>query len=311
MSEKSLVVGAAGFIGGVLTARLLELGHSVLGVDSFNETLYPATNRRKKIMELQLRGLQFVEEDASRSGVLDDLVKDVDVVYNLAAVPGLTPSWTNFEAYEKANVLLVQRLLHAIKELPSTHLVHASTSSIFGAHAGASSEEVPNSPYGVTKLAAEKLIRAYSDEFGVSYTILRYFSVYGLEPRPDQFFALILERLSRGEPIVIFGDGNNSRTNTHVDDIVEATIRAGTMRSLNCALSISGTEPATTQEIVNMVAAEMGVTPLVTFQERRRGDQRATEGDIGPANAVLGWVPQISLAEGIKAMVSDYLGGSK
>lgn len=309
VGKKALVIGAAGFIGSHLSARLLAQGLEVSGLDSFEESLYPSAARKSKISRLKTEGLEFVELDAV-SVDWGSLLRGVDVVYNMAAVPGLSPSWDKFPEYNHSNLTLVAALLKGLSKFPSSYLVHASTSSVYGEIVNKNSSEKPNSPYGVTKLAAEHLIRAYSDAYGIRYSILRYFSVYGPEPRPDQFFAILLDKLSTGQTIEIFGDGLNSRTNTYVDDLVDATLLAGNTRAEKLTVDICGIESATTLEIVEMVAAEMHLKPSIRHVPSRIGDQRSTSGSGADALKNLGWSPKTSLKDGIAEMVRVFQKGT-
>lgn len=302
MKEKVVVLGAAGFIGSHLTTQLASLGYQVFAVDSFDETLYTARTRRQVAQGFGALGVDFLEGDAT---LLDwpSLLQGVDVVYNLAAVPGLLPSWSNFDQYVASNVRLVNTLLLALVENPTVHMVQASTSSVYGKDATGGGGLLPNSPYGVTKLAAENLIGAYYANFGVSCSILRYFSVYGPRPRPDQFFSILIEKLANNKAITINGDGLNSRTFTFVDDIVTATIAAGRVKKANFVADISGSESITTLGVVDRIAELMRVNPRLEFAPDRPGDQRATKGNNALALEVLGWSPQVTLEQGFRSLV--------
>ncbi|MFM1957936.1 MAG: hypothetical protein RI929_299 [Actinomycetota bacterium] len=302
MKEKVVVLGAAGFIGSHLTVQLASLGYQVFAVDSFDETLYAAETRRQVAKGFGSLGVEFLEGDAT---LLDwpQILKGVDVVYNLAAVPGLLPSWSNFDKYVASNVRLVNALLLALVDNPTVHLVQASTSSVYGKVATGGAGLLPNSPYGVTKLAAENLIGAYYANFGVSSSILRYFSVYGPRPRPDQFFSILIGKLASNRVISINGDGLNSRTFTFVDDIVSATIAAGRVKKANFVADISGGESITTLEVVERISELMRVKPRLEFVPDRPGDQRATKGNNDLALEVLGWSPKVSLEHGFRALV--------
>jgi len=308
MKEKVVVLGAAGFIGSRLTSQLASLGYQVLAVDSFDESLYASASRRNVAQGFTQLGVEFLEADAN---LLDwpTILDGATVVYNLAAVPGLIPSWSKFDNYVKSNVQLVNKLLFALREKPEIHLVHASTSSVYGRDATGGGALLPNSPYGVTKLAAENLIIAYAANFGLSYSILRYFSVYGPRPRPDQFFSILINNLANGKAITVNGDGLNSRTYTFVDDVVSATISAGAVKKSNFVADISGRESITTLEVVSRISDLMQVTPNLEFAPDRPGDQRATQGNPDLAREILGWSPQTTLDQGFRSMVDWYKSG--
>lgn len=299
---KKLVIGSAGFIGSQLTKRLLSEGNAVIGIDSFDETLYPSESRRFRAADQIASGLEFIEGDASLLP-LRKILDEVDVVFNLAAVPGLAPSWGKFDNYIKSNLILVEHLLSELSQCPHVFLVHASTSSVYGSHAEGESNLSPISPYGVSKLAAENLINAYSNAYGIRNSILRYFSVYGPQPRPDQFFSIIMDKLKKGEEIRIFGDGSNSRAHTFIDDIVDATIKTANLEPHGSTLDIAGSEVSTTLQVVNFVADEMGIEAKIMFAPPRLGDQIYTRGHAESAMKILGWVPATSIRDGIRKMV--------
>ena len=156
---------------------------------------------------------------------LDGAVDGVDVVFHLAAMPGLPRSWTDFDLYAGCNVTATQRLLEAVQRLPRccSGSCYASTSSVYGRFASGDEALPPRpiSPYGVTKLAAENLCRAYAEERGLPLVVLRYFSVYGPRQRPDMGYHMFIDALLRGRPITVFGDGQQVRGNTYIADCVD------------------------------------------------------------------------------------------
>ena len=217
---KCVVTGAAGFIGSHLCEHLLRLGHEVAGVDAFIP-YYPRRSRSgTSPARAAGRGFRFHELDLRRDP-LDAVVAGAEVVFHLAAMPGLVKSWTDFDGYRACNVHATQRLLEALPGRPAAcgALVYASTSSVYGRFA--SGDETlptkPVSPYGVTKLAAEHLCRAYADAYGLPVVVLRYFSVYGPRQRPDMGYHNFIDALLHDEPVTVYGDGQQVRGNTYVD----------------------------------------------------------------------------------------------
>lgn len=300
---KALVLGGAGFIGYNLTLALLERGHRVTVCDSYDETLYSSSRRRARISSINHTHFDFIESDA-REIISPEFLQEVDVVYNLAAVPGLVPSWSKFDSYLNSNVSLVGKLLQALRYLPHVLLVHASTSSVYGAYANKGTDLKPNSPYGVSKLAAEQLIGCYQEEFAIRSVILRYFSVYGPDPRPDQFFSILMEKIQKGEPVTIYGDGTNSRSHAYIDDVVRATISAAEIGPDGEIIDVSGSDTSSTLRGVELVSEAMGIEPKISFAAKRPGDQIQTLGDLQKAKALLDWTPEISIEEGVQRMVS-------
>jgi len=224
----ALVTGAAGFIGSHLCEALIAAGHEVVGVDAF----IPYYPREVKEANLAwLRGQpQFVFHELDlRSDDLSAALEGVEVVFHIAAMGGLLLSWTNFDLYLTCNILATQRLLEATRGAGSVRqFVYASTSSIYGSNVTGpeTTLQQPVSPYGITKLAGEQLVRTYDVQFGLPSTILRYFSVYGPRQRPDMGYHIFIDSILHGKPITIFGDGNQLRGNTYVADIVRATMLA-------------------------------------------------------------------------------------
>lgn len=299
-----LVTGAAGFIGSHLCEKLLREGHSVVGVDSF-VPYYP-----RSIKEANLHGVRshpsftFFPLDL-RTDRLESALDRVEVVFHLAAMPGLVKSWTEFDLYVSCNLTATQRLLEACRRLPCLQrFIHASTSSVYGRFSSGD-ESLPTrpvSPYGVTKLAAENLCRSY-EELGLPLVVLRFFSVYGPRQRPDMGYNRFIQALLAGEPIVVFGDGLQVRGNTYVDDCVAATVSA-----LNCPLgetyNVGGGEAVSVWEVLRKLERITGRLAQVRLEPARYGDQRYTFADTSRLTRHVGWQPEVTLDEGLARQVS-------
>ena len=222
----AVVTGCAGFIGSHLTESLLADGHSVLGVDCFNDNYargdkYANLARAGEHERFRLVTADLVDVDA------DALLDGADVVFHLAGEPGVRASWgPRFDRYTHHNVQATQRLLEAARDT-DVRFVYASSSSVYGDALKLPTHEDetprPLSPYGVTKLAAEHLCVLYGEEHGVDTVALRYFSVYGPRQRPDMAFRRFCEAIVEGQPIEVFGDGRQTRDFTFVGDIVAGT----------------------------------------------------------------------------------------
>ena len=178
---KCLVTGAAGFIGSHLCERLLQDGHQVIGLDCFIP-YYPRAVKEANLAEARHHPAFSFRELDLRTDALEDALAGVNAVFHLAAMPGLTRSWIDFDLYESCNVIASQRLLEGARRTSAlSRLIYVSTSSVYGRF-GSGDETLPTrpiSPYGATKLAAEHLCRAYAEEQGLPVVVLRYFSVYG------------------------------------------------------------------------------------------------------------------------------------
>jgi|YNPNPStandDraft_1061719.scaffolds.fasta_scaffold03182_8 nucleoside-diphosphate-sugar epimerase len=303
MSMKCLVTGAAGFIGSHLAERLLKDGHRVVGLDAFTDA-YPASFKEANISRIRTGGeFHLVRGDLAEAD-LERLVDGVDVVFHLAAQAGVRSSWgRDFQIYLSRNVLATQRLLEACRDRPLRSFVYASSSSVYGEQdAYPTPEEVlprPLSPYGVTKLAAEHLCLLYWRNHQVPTVSLRFFTVYGPRQRPDMAFYRFLEASLKGEPITVYGDGEQSRDFTYVADIVEASLMAAEAGRQGSVYNIGGGSRATLLEALETIAEVTGRRPGVRFQEAQKGDARHTWADLTRAKEELGYQPKVSLREGI------------
>jgi nucleoside-diphosphate-sugar epimerase len=301
---KCLVTGAAGFIGSHLCQRLLQAGHAVVGIDAFIP-YYPRAAKEANLLPLRSDpGFTFHELDL-RTDPMRGALDGVEAVFHLAAMPGLSRSWTDFDLYESCNVNATHRLLEAVR-LPGLHrFVYASTSSVYGRY-GSGDETLPTrpvSPYGVTKLAAENLCRAHAEELGLPLVVLRYFSVYGPGQRPDMGYHLFVRAILEGNPVVVYGDGLQVRGNTFVEDCVAATVAA-----LGAApgeiYNVGGGETATVWEVLGKLETLLGRRAVVRREPARPGDQRFTGADTAKLARHLGWQPRVGLDEGLARQVA-------
>ena len=305
---RALVTGCAGFIGSHLTESLLDDGWDVTGIDCFNDNYA----RRDKLANLERsrewEGFDFVPIDLAR-GDLADVVEDCDVVFHLAAEPGVRSSWGGrFEVYARNNILATQHLLEAARHEPARRFVYASSSSIYGhAERMPTPEDVvpqPFSPYGVTKLAGEHLCRLYHTNHGLDATCLRYFSVYGPRQRPDMAFAIFCERILAGEPITVFGDGEQTRDFTFVGDVVRATRAAAEADSVaGRVFNVGGGSQVRLADALALIESLAGREAVVEHRAREHGDVAHTSADTTQARALLGFRPEVSLAEGLATQV--------
>ena len=303
---RALVTGCAGFIGSQLTESLLEDGHEVVGVDALIVT-YDAEiklanlERPREFDAFRFHGLDLAEAP------LEPLVEDCDVVFHLAAEPGVRTSWgERFETYTRNNVLATQRLLEAAKHWPDKRVVFASSSSIYGeAEQLPTPEDVyprPFSPYGVTKLAAEHLCTLYAENYGVQTVALRYFSSYGPRQRPDMAFNRFCRAALLGEPLTVFGTGEQTRDFTFVADVVAATRAAAISPAApGHAYNVGGGSRVSVNEALELIISFAGRPVDVVRLDAEKGDVRDTGADTTRARRDLGFQPTTSVAEGLQA----------
>lgn len=302
-----VVTGAAGFVGSHLSERLLAEGNTVLGIDAFIP-YYPRPLKERNLAGMLAHpAFAFAEVDL-RTGDLTPLLAGADTVFHTAAMAGLLKSWQQFEDYMTCNVLATQRLLAAAVAANVGHFLHCSTSSVYGRFATGDERTplAPVSPYGITKLAAEQLCRAYGEKDGLRFTILRLFSVYGPRQRPDMGYNIFIRKLLAGETIVINGDGTDSRSNTYVTDCVDGLLLAARQpdKSAGETFNIGGGEEINVIQVLRMLEELAGRPAQIVHGPPRPGDQRRTVADTTKARTVLGYNPRTRLVDGLAAQVA-------
>jgi nucleoside-diphosphate-sugar epimerase len=296
-----LVTGAAGFIGSRMCEVLLAAGHSVRGVDCFTDYYGRAIKLRNVAEARDHNRFTFFEADLADAD-LAPITSGCDAVIHLAAMPGLVRSWTDVAGYSHCNVVATAKLLEAVSvHAPSARFIQVSTSSAYGQDATGDETTAPKpiSPYGVTKLAAEYLVRAYETQVGLDAVILRYFSVYGPRQRPDMAYNIFCQALLDDTEIKIFGDGGAVRSNTYVDDCVHGTLQALESATAGELFNIGGGVPITVNDALTILAEVSGRTPRVVHVEPRRGDQRVTIANFDKATREIGYRPSVAPAEGL------------
>jgi UDP-glucuronate 4-epimerase len=306
---KVLVTGAAGFIGSQIVEQCLEQTMDVVGVDCLTSYYEVSQKRRNLDRALGHDRFRLVERDLVDAN-LCDLLDGVDIVFHQAGQPGVRASWsTGFDDYLHHNVLATQRLLEAARSANLQRFVYASSSSIYGDAPRYPTEErdlpAPQSPYGVTKLAAEHLCGVYGRNFGVPTVSLRYFTVYGPRQRPDMATHRLIEAAIDQRPFTLFGDGSKVRDFTFVHDVVRANILAGLSAvPPGAVFNIAGGSNATMTELIEIVGRAVGRAVPLEMVADADGDVERTGGSIDRAMASLGWQPSVSLSEGIIEQVA-------
>ncbi len=299
-----LVTGAAGFIGSRLCLNLLGQGESVTGVDCFTD-YYPRWIKEKNLNSLLTDGnFEFISRD-----ILDldlaSLLEGTDVVYHLAAQAGVRSSWgESFAVYIRNNIQATQQLLEASKAAAIQKFVYASSSSVYGLTPSLPMTETsllyPLSPYGVTKLAAEQLCFLYYKNYGVPTVSLRFFTVYGPGQRPDMAFHKFFKAIAEDRPITVFGDGQQTRDFTFVDDIISACLAAGRDGRPGEVYNLGGGHREKLEDLLPVLEHICGRPVKVLRSEKQKGDVLHTLADIRKASGELGYSPRTELVAGLK-----------
>ena len=317
-SRRILVTGAAGFIGSHVVDRLLADGHTVWGLDNF-DNFYPRQIKEANFEHnLGHPGFELVEGDLRDEVLLNTLFREgeFEAVVHLAARAGVRPSIEAPEEYYDCNVMGTVRLLEAMRRFAVNSLVFASSSSVYGSRAtsGAFSEDDPVdhpvSPYAATKRAGELLCHAYWHLHGVSCYCLRFFTVYGPRQRPDLAINKFVRALSAGQPVTVYGDGTAVRDYTYVDDTVEAVktslgqVLEAENGPLYRILNIGAERTVAVNELVTMLAETMDAVPTIEYLPPQPGDVPRTSADISKARDVLGFNPTVPIEEGLRRFVA-------
>ena len=309
-----LVTGAAGFIGCRVSEMLIEQGHAVTGVDNLNDA-YDVRMKEYRLRKLQaLPGFIFVKVDISDRKFFDPQSKifnqKFDSVINLAARAGVRASVENPWAFLETNVTGTLNMLELCHQKGIGKFILASTSSIYGANAPHPTPETTDSdhplqPYAASKKAAEALSHSYHALYGLDVSVLRYFTVYGPAGRPDMSMFRFAKWISEGEPLHLYGNGEQSRGFTYVDDIARGTIAA--LQPLGYEIiNLGGHEVITMNALIALLEKCIGKKAIIERHPPNLADMLANQADVSKAHKMLGWEPQVELQEGVQRLVDWY-----
>lgn len=308
-----LVTGAAGFIGSSLVDRLLSMGHTVVGIDNFNDFYDPAI-KAANIAEAE-RHPAF---ELVRGDILDrDLLADVfarfkpERVVHLAAWAGVRPSIERPSLYQQVNVEGTTNILERCREDGVNHLVFASSSSVYGDREQVPFREsdrvdFPISPYAATKKAGELLCYTYHHLFGLNVSCLRFFTVYGPRQRPEMAIHKFTRIIDEGEPVPMFGDGSSSRDYTFIDDIIDGVVASMERVSGYNIYNLGESKTITLRDLIKEIGAALGRTPVINQLPSQPGDVSRTFADVSKAKAELDYHPKVTVQEGLRRFVEWY-----
>jgi UDP-glucose 4-epimerase len=297
---KALVTGCAGFIGSHLVESLLTQDFEVVGIDCFTD-YYPRQIKEKNLASIsKSKYFQLIEKDIL---ALNNFPK-VDYVFHEAGQAGVRASWgREFGLHARNNILTTQQLLDFYRKKGIKKFVYASSSSVYGDSELQLKENMalnPLSPYGITKLAGEHLCNLYYKSYGTPVISLRYFTVYGPRQRPDMAIHKFIRAIMDERELTIFGDGEQTRDFTFIDDVVEANIVAAKSNITGEVLNIGSGSQITVNELVSKISNELGKVAKIRYSPMQKGDVAHTLADISRASEWLGWKPTVNIADGLR-----------
>jgi len=300
---RCLVTGCAGFIGSHLAEKLVQSGFEVIGIDSFTDYYDQIIKESNMQGLLSSEGFTLIRQDLL-SIDLGKLLEGVDYIFHHAAQPGVIASWgRRFDTYVNNNILATQRILESAKEISLKLFIFASSSSVYGDCKLPMREDrllSPISPYGVSKLACENLCYSYWKNFGVPIVSLRYFTVYGPRQRPDMAFHKFIRAILKGEEITIYGDGNQTRDFTYIDDAVNANFLVIEKACTGETFNIGGGSYISVNGAIKLLEEIVEKRARIRYIERKKGEMQATWANIEKAKKMLRYSPRFDLKEGLR-----------
>lgn len=303
-----LVTGGAGFIGSHLAAELVRRGHRVRVLDNFS------TGRRENLAEVAHR-IELVEGDLRKPADCRRACAGMEVVFHQGAIPSVPKSVENPVASHEANIDGTFHLLEAARAAGCRRVVYAASSSAYGDVPTLPKREdqrpLPLSPYGVQKLAGELYLRAYFECFGLETISLRYFNVFGPRQDPQSQYAAAIPAfvtaILAGRPPTIYGDGEQTRDFTYIDNVVHANcLAADAPRTAGQVVNVACGESISLNRIVARINEHLGTNIRPIYAPMRAGDVRHSLADIGLAREVIGYRPQVSFDEGLRRAIDWY-----
>jgi UDP-glucose 4-epimerase len=306
MTKKILVTGGAGFIGSNVIDRLIQ-ENEVVCLDNF-DPYYNTTIKEQNIRHnIDNKNFKLVKGDLRDSKHLNDLLEDVDYVIHEAAQAGVRPSVKDPKKTLEVNVIGSLNLLNAALDSNVKKIVNASSSSVYGKVEYLPYDEEhptnPISPYGASKLAVEHYCSVFKELHGLDTVSLRYFTVYGPRMRPDLAIHIFTRKALKGEPFEIFGDGSKTRDFTYIDDTVDATLLA--LERGEGVYNVGGGNRITVEELARKIIELTGSKSKVIHTKSIKGDVDHTLADSSKAQRELGWVPKVSIDEGLKRFLGS------
>ncbi|MEN6391187.1 MAG: NAD-dependent epimerase/dehydratase family protein [Syntrophomonas sp.] len=303
-----LVTGVAGFIASRVADILLSQGYRVIGIDNLNDYYDRELKLRRLSILQESPGFTFYRLDIENYDVLDLVFKlhQPTAVINLAARAGVRYSLENPFVYISTNTMGTLNLLQLCRVYSVAKFLLASTSSLYAGHELPFQETLPVnrpvSPYAASKKGAEAIAYSYHYLYGIDVTVLRYFTVYGPAGRPDMSIFLFIHRLMNNSPLIVFGDGTQSRDFTYIDDIARGTVMALSLQGYE-VVNLGGNHPVHLHKIIELLEEYTGKNAEIFMKEFHKADLKETHADIRTAGRLMGWHPETGIEEGLKRTV--------
>ena len=313
---KILVTGGAGFIGGHLAERFVKEGHDVVVLDNF-DSFYDIGIKHRNVDQGRKAATEgqgsykLVDGDVQDAELMTELVTDVEYVYHQAAKTGVRSSVTNPRKYDEVNVDGTLNLLDACRHEGIKRFVMASSSSVYGVPQYLPYDEqhptTPVSPYGATKLAAERYACSYGEVYEFPVVALRYFTVYGPRMRPNMAISNFVSRCLNNKSPIVYGDGTQTRDFTFIDDVVEANL---TLLNEDAAdgevLNIGSTDNIEVLTLAEEIRNQLAPDREIEFTDRHDADAEHTHADSSKASKLLGYEPSRTIREGVSEFIDWY-----
>lgn len=310
-----LITGGAGFIGSNLAVALLDQNHHVTVLDNLD----PYYDLGLKEYNLELcrdagsDRFEFIEGSITNENLVTETIagNDVDVIFHKAAKAGVRPSVEQPKAYNKNNIEGLLTVLDAAADHGVSRVVNASSSSVYGVPEYLPYDEEhpnhPKSPYAVTKRSAEHYCNVYHDLHNLPTVNLRYFTVYGPRMRPNMAISNFVSRCLNNKPPIIYGDGEQTRDFTFIDDVVQANL---TLLDTDAAdgetMNIGSNDNVSIRELAEYVIKETGVDVDIIHEEGKDADARHTHADVSKAGSIINYEPEVSIKRGVSAFIDWY-----
>ena len=307
---KTLITGAAGFIGSHLCDHLIEDGHEVVGLDNFNNFYNPQIKRGNISDCLKNNNFTLIEDDIRNCDVIDKVVSDgVEIIVHLAAGAGVRPSIVQPVYYSDNNMTGTMVMLEAAKKYKVKKFIFASSSSVYGNNkkvpfSESDNVDYPISPYAATKKAGELFCHTYHHLYGIAMTCLRFFTVYGPRQRPDLAIHKFTSLIEQNKPVTIYGDGSMMRDFTYIDDIIDGTKSAIEKCYGYNIYNLGESEPITVNDLVSEIEKALGKKAIKEFLPMQPGDVDCTYADINKAIHELGYNPKTQISKGLSEFVN-------